>query len=92
MAQIKVKLPKQTFEKFSGRFSSEKAARDYLEIKLDDLLRRQRKQIETDLNDDFYIELDFYIVDVLIPVLEEYERRNKKPLKAILYKFMDKLI
>jgi hypothetical protein len=93
MAQIKVKIPRRTFQKFSGRFTSEKAARDYLEIKLDNLLRRQRKAIQKDLeDDDFHIELDLYIVDVLVPVLEEYERRQKKPLRAILYKIIDNML
>jgi hypothetical protein len=43
-------------------------------------------------DDDFHIELDLYIVDVLVPVLEEYERRQKKPLRAILYKIIDNML
>jgi hypothetical protein len=92
MAQIKIKLPKTTFEKFSSLFESPKDAIDYLELQLDNLLRRQRKKIEEELQDYHQIEIEIYVVDHLVPVLEQYELEQRKPIKRILYKLMDKIL
>lgn len=75
MKTIKLKLPREQFEKFTTFFEGEKEAIDYIELKVDSLLRKDRYDIRPQKTKD-YKEIEIYILDYLYPIVPLYEARE----------------
>ena len=75
MKTIKLEIPREDFEKFTTFFNGEKEAIDYIELKVDTLLRKDRYAIRPQSPKDKK-EIEIYILDYLYPIVPLYEARE----------------